>query len=279
MTKNLSTIADWKLHMENILPPVDKVIERNKAISATYASIYDENTPLFKWSGMAAFASYHIGLSLLPFKWVDFEMIDMQTAIKRKRKGFKNDIQLIRLLNNSIFEDIGWVHIAYDKVGIEGLEKVLANDKHYQPILTAFRKINQGAELIKDPTQKEKGEQLIWEANTKILWHEQSVVVQPVFDKLGDAFARAMSFCATFDYKISHTKTDWRTHSSFILYMLFNGFSLVRSTGFMPIVTNLTHRWHWIENSLLNIWKSTDRHDPNLCSKVKKLAKLMQEDM
>ena len=112
MTNNLTTIADWKLHIENILPPVDKVIERNKAISATYASIYDDNTLLFKWSGMAAFASYHIGLSLLPFKWVDFEMIDMKTAIERKRKGFKNDIQLIRLLNNRIFEDIGWVHIA-----------------------------------------------------------------------------------------------------------------------------------------------------------------------
>ena len=267
-------IEDWQVKMEKDLPSTEQVIVRNKAISATYAKIYQGAPHLFKWAGMAAFASYHIGLSLIPFKWANLEIIDLSTAIREQNNGFKNDIQLIRLLNNRIFNDIGWIHVAYAQEGLANLRKILSGNEHYQPILTAFEQIHEGEKMLKDIDKKEKGEQLIWEANAQILWHEQAAVVQPVFNKLGDAFARAMSICASFDYKISHTRTDWRTHSSFIMYMLFNGFPLVRTTGFMPIVTNLEHRWHWIENRLLNIWKDTDKHDPKLVQKIEKLTTL-----
>ena len=49
---------------------------------------------------------------------------------------------------------------------------------------------------------------------------------------------------------------------------------MVRATGFMPIVTNLDHRWHWIENRLLNIWQETDKGDPKLLQKIEKLTTL-----
>ena len=267
-------IEDWKVKMEKDLPSTDQVIARNKAISATYAKIYQSAPHLFKWAGMAAFASYHIGMSLIPFKWTNLEIIDLPTAIERQNNGFKNDIQLIRLLNNKIFDDIAWIHVAYAQEGLANLKKILAGNKHYQPILSAFEQIHEGEQMLKIIGQEAAGAQLIWKANAQILWHEQAAVVQPIFNKLGDAFARAMTLCASFDYKISHTRTDWRTHSSFIIYMLFYGFPLVKTTGFMPIVTNLEHRWHWIENRLLNIWQETDRHDPNLMQKIEKLTTL-----
>jgi len=105
-----------------------------------YAKIYKEAPKIYKWAGMAAFASYHIGLSLMPFKWAKIETIDLSSAIQQQ--GFKNDIQLIRLLNNHIFEDIGWVHIAYCQPngGITILREILRDKEHYQPILAAFEK-------------------------------------------------------------------------------------------------------------------------------------------
>lgn len=267
-----NSISEWKKNTENLLPSPEQVIQRNKAITGQYARIYDQKSELFKWAGMAAFASYHIGMSLIPFNWVDIKLIELPEALKKD--GFKNDLQLIRLLNNRIFDDIGWVHLAYlDKEGgIELLRKLLTNEPHYSAILAAFEKIEQGKEFLK--INPKKGKQLIWEANTEILWHEQSAVVQPIFNKLGSIFSRAMSLCASFDYKVSHLKTDWRTHSSFILFMLFNGFDKVRKTGFIPIVTNLDHRWHWIENSLLGIWKKTDNTDERLPKKIEQLEQL-----
>jgi len=74
--------------------------------------------------------------------------------------------------------------------------------------------------------------------------------------------------------KVSHTKTDWRTHSSFIMYMLVNGFDMVKETGYMPIVTNLDHRWHWISNRLIGIWRKTEKSDLQLVEKLDKLMAL-----
>ena len=271
---NLNTIADWKAYTESLLPSSEKVSERNKAITVQYARMYELAPDMYKWAGMAAFASYHIGMSLIPFKWADLGVMELSEALAQKGKGFRIDIQLIRLLNNRIFDDIGWVHLAYlDKTkGIEFLRDLLTDHPHYDSILKSFEKIEAGRQLLS--SDQIAGEQLIWEANTSILWHEQSAVVQPIFDQLGPAFARAMSLCASFDYKVSHVKTDWRTHSSFIMFMLFNGFSKVRNTGFMPIVTNLDHRWHWIENRLLEIWKNTDKTDKDLFNKLMQLERL-----
>ena len=221
-----NSIKNWKENTEALLPPPKKVLERNKAITVLYARMYEQAPEIFKWAGMAAFASYHIGMSLIPFKWVNMDIIALSEALQQQENGFKNDIQLIRLLNNHIFNDIGWVHLAYlDKDGgIDLLRSLFKGHAHYASILEAFEKIEQGRTLLK--SNPKEAEQLIWQANTEILWHEQSAVVQPVFDKLGPAFARAMTLCATFDYKVSHIKTDWRTHSSFILFMLYNGFSI-----------------------------------------------------
>ena len=103
-------IEDWKIKLEKSIPSTDQVIARNKAISATYAKIYQGAPHLFKWAGMAAFASFHIGMSLLPFKWANIEIVDLTTAVGKESNGFRNDIQLIRLLNNKIF-NLSLIHI------------------------------------------------------------------------------------------------------------------------------------------------------------------------
>ena len=270
------SIQNLKASAEALLPPPEKEIERNKAVTGQYARMYERSPELLKWAGMAAFASYHIGMSLIPFKWVDIGIVDLTKALEQKEKGFRNDLQLIRLLNNHIFNDIGWVHLAYLDSGIELLRSLFTNHPHYGAILKAFEKIEEGKCLLE--TDSAAAEELIWQANTEILWHEQSAVVQPVFNKLGPAFSRAMSICASFDYKVSHIKTDWRTHSSFVLFMLYHGFDKVRKTGFLPVLTNLDHRWYWIENRLLGIWRETDKTDPQLANKIMQLEDLYMID-
>ena len=62
----MKTIADWKANLEARLPDYEMVLIRNKTISANYAALYQRAPKLYKWAGMAAFASYQVGMVLLP---------------------------------------------------------------------------------------------------------------------------------------------------------------------------------------------------------------------
>lgn len=265
---NYNSISDWKNYGETLLSDEQNVIQRNADITSQYAQIYQSNPSLYKWAGMAAFASHHVGLSLLPFKLGKIKTVDLQTACQTS-KGLLNDLNLVRHLNNRIFDDIAWVHLAYQSIGHEALQTILNGDPHYLGVANAFGKIEQGRQLLADDSsQMKKANALIWEGNNDILFHEQSITVQPVFNNFGAVFKNVLRFCATLDYSASHTKTDWRTHSSFIRHMIFGSTSLLFKSKSLPDLTNLAHRWDWIQKKLLKYWILNESIDEKLDEKI-----------
>ncbi len=272
MREELTSVNVWKKKLNADLPPKTSVLARNQAITAKYADLYLREPGLYKWAGMAAFASHHIGSSLKLNNWHDRKIKSLKEVCQTDKRSLGDDMQIIRIVNNAIFEDIGWVHAAFCEMEFKQLRNTLKDQANYRQLIPALEKLNQARTLSKSKNKQSRTSTLIWEANTDILWHEQSEVVQPLFDQLGSVFSKAMTLCASFDYQINDRPTDWRTHSTFMLHMLFRGFSLVKQSGFIPRVTDLKHRWHWIENSLLEIWKQTDQNNPGLKNKMTSMA-------
>ena len=64
-----SEIEKWRNEIDQKLPPKDAVLERNTAITSEYARMYTLNPKIYKWAGMAAFASFHIGEQLHAKNW------------------------------------------------------------------------------------------------------------------------------------------------------------------------------------------------------------------
>lgn len=265
---NYNSIEEWKNYGETLLTNEEQVIQRNADITSQYAQMYRSNPSLYKWAGMAAFASHHVGLSLLPFKLGTINVLDLQSACKEKT-GLLSDLNLVRHLNNRIYHDVGWVHILYHNKGIEQAQTILAKDDHYAEISKALMKIEEGRLKLKEgAAQIESANKLIWEGNNDILFHEQSITVQPIFNNFGAVFKNVLRFCATLDYSASHTKTDWRTHSSFIRHMIFGSPSLLLHSKSLPDLTNLKHRWDWIQKKLLKNWIRSEDTDQDLDKKI-----------
>ena len=109
----------------------------------------------------------------------------------------------------------------------------------------------------------------IWAANIMLLRHEQEVVVQPMFDRLGAVFKKVITFCATLDFSPNHLKTDPYFHSSFIFYMYRRELKLLFSSGVFPELTLFPQRWSWLSNKVAQNWRAKEESDPSLFDKLK----------
>ena len=260
------------------LPPETEVIKRNRTITTYYAQLYQNEPQMYKWAGMAAFASFHIGERLQMFDW---QPADVETFVlgEKKSLSLENDFQIIRYINNTIFEEIGWVHLAYSQMNFDSFKTLLIERKRHPLIIGAFEKLHRASELLKIEKPSAATEGLIWQANKEILWHEQSEVVQPLFDQLSEFFSSAMTFFASFDYEINHIKTSYKTRSRFILFMIFRGLWYIRKDGFIPDVTNLEHRWYWISHDLLKKWQKIEAKNILLAKEIEYLAQLEKRNL
>src|SRR5712692_8061018 len=171
----------WKALAQARLPPVGDVVERNRAITAEYAGWYLRRHELFKWAGMAAFASHHVGMA--------FRSAALRAIIP--------DLERIRHINNLIYADIGWAHLAYETEGIAAIEEALGpkatpRRRSGRPaksiMLEAFRSIERGRRQI-EAGQADAGRKLVWQGNLLLLKHEQFDTVQPEFTKLSREFS------------------------------------------------------------------------------------------
>jgi len=266
----MKTIAAWKAYTEQMLPPESEVIPRNHAITSIYAKLYWSDRALFKWAGMAAFASHHVSFGLLPFLAKPVKLLDIKTSCSTR--GLTNDLNLIRHLNNRIFDDIAWAHFAYQQHGIELLRELMTGHIHYDNMLEAFELLETGRQ------DGNEGEPQIWAANTQLLRHEQEWVVQPVFNRLGAVFQNVLTFCASLDFNPSHAKTDWRYHSSFIAYMCLYGKQLMMETKSFPNLTILQQRWVWLETKIIENWKRNERTDEQLPEKFERMMNLYHSE-
>ncbi len=256
------------------LPSEDKVLKRNRAITTYYAQLYQMEPQLYKWAGMAAFASFHIGEKMKMLDWDTLGIKPLSAICKSNHRLLEDDFQIIRIINDKIFADIGWIHLAFCQEDFSSFKALLLQNNGHQTIISAFEKLNTARGKLNRDGASESTNKLIWEANHDILWHEQSEVVQPLFDRLSGLFSHAMTFCASFDYQVNCRITNWKTHSRFIIFMFFKGFDMIKKTWLLPEVTNLQHRWHWISNDLLKTWKMAENRNRDISVKIKELAAL-----
>lgn len=256
------------------LPPEEQVIKRNRTITTYYAQLYKNEPQLYKWAGMAAFASFHIGEKLKMWNWEKSGIKTLSVTCNKKNRIIEDDFQIIRIINNRIFTEIGWIHLIFAQMDFSSFKALLVEQGRHHIVISAFEKLNHAKESLKKDGYSSTINDLVWEANIEILWHEQSEVVQPLFDRLSSFFSRAMTFFASFDYRINHHQTSWKTRSRFILFMIFNGFNMIRENWEIPQVTNLDQRWHWISNDILKKWKAVESNEVLINTEIEVLSNM-----
>ncbi len=252
------------------LPPEEDVIRRNRTITTYYAKLYQIEPKLYKWAGMAAFASFHIGEKLKLWNWKKTGIKSFPDTCQKKNRSIEDDVQIIRIINNRIFLEIGTLHLAFSQLDYNIFKNQLIQSNKHKIVVDAFDKLN----TAKKETNIEISEKLIWDANTEILYHEQRLVVQPMFNKLSTTFSGAMSFVASFDYSVNHKKTNWKFASRFIYFMLRKGHSVTKKTGYIPKVTNFDQRWFWITADLLKKWQRIEKNTTSVNEEIDYLSKL-----
>src|SRR5207245_284178 len=131
---------------------------RNAAITATYAGWYLRNRSLFKWAGMAAFASHQVGVAL---------------GIDRITGNVVPDLDIVRETNNLVYDDIAWAHLAYEAGRSLAVEEALAAAApkvrtRYSLLLNGFRLIDEGRDRIATGATT-AGRGLVWKGNLLLL--------------------------------------------------------------------------------------------------------------
>lgn len=260
------TIAGWKALADGLLTNQSCVFHRNLEISLCYAWIYRLLPSCFKWAGMAAFASYHVRLALLPFR-LDTDRtgyVDIPHSLDRHRPLLAEDVDTVRATNNAIFDDIFWAHLAYSSAedGIECLRALLGADRHYAPLLSGFEAIDQGRRVLESgtasATSRRIAEDLIWVGNILLLEHEQRAVVQPNFDRLSCPFARLFSMGSTLSFEVRGLRQEVSYFTSFYLYSLTRGVPQALRANAWPRITRFDDRWRWIVASVVPRFRRLD---------------------
>ena len=122
------TVAGWRAAADALLSPPCCTFHRNMEISSRYAWLYAQQPTCFKWAGMAAIASHHARLVLFPFR-LDADRsgyVDLPRSLSRRRL-LTEDANRMREVNNAIYDDTVWVHLAYlaSADGVEDLRRLL----------------------------------------------------------------------------------------------------------------------------------------------------------
>ncbi len=262
---------DWRAELEARLPPQHQVRARNAAITATYAAWYRRHPAIFKWAGMAAFASRQVGIALVPFR--PAEAMDELGDELRKELGLAGeglelgrDLDLIRQTNNQVFADVGWAHAALvGGGGFAAIEAGLAGESRHELMLEGFREIWAGRNQLADPTADRAAAQArIWRGNELLLQHEQSVTVQDQFAKFERPFTILLDVVTSLDFGAGDPLEALRTVSSFAAFML-------TEFRFAADVTRFADRWHWVKHDVLPLWRVLDANDPDLIRRIDRL--------
>ena len=252
--------ADWESRALAGLPDESQIIARNAAISAAYARWYLER-PELKWAGMAAFASHHIGLALRFYADLRIALEEVLRA-GGDRDGVPPrlaDLELVRQTNNRIYQHIGWAHLAYLDGGAPAIaaaigEPMLSDEKL---LCTGFQTIAAGVPAL--GLTPAASVEMIWKGNLQLLWLEQSVQVQPQFEKFDREFRVFLTLFTSIDFDGDEFQIDWKTNTFFTLYMLTVGLPALLGSGHLwPSITNLSQRWFWCRSRIVRIWRGVE---------------------
>ncbi len=261
------SVAGWRAAADALLSPPCCAFHRNMEITARYAWLHAQQPECFKWAGMAAIASHHARLVLFPFRLNTDHTgyVDLPRSLSHWRL-LTRDANRMREVNNAIFDDIFWVHLAYlGADGIGDLRRLLEPYPEYSRLLTAFETIDRAQTILADEGSSEQARldavDLVWAGNIALLEHEQRVVVQPLFDSLSGIFARLISMGATTTFEVRGLRRQLRYLTSFSTYSLTGGLSAALRTRRIPRITRYEDRWPWLETRVVPAFRRLDEDD------------------
>ncbi|WP_298814547.1 DUF2515 family protein [Chloroflexus sp.] len=286
--------TDWRNIIDQHLPPPDHMRERNRAITAAYADWYLRQPWLFRWAGLAAFASAQVGIGIaiaeslmapqrmvrngdspassaaifdllanLVGNGVNLALVLPVTLHEAAAGQLLSDLLIIKQANDAIFHDTGWAHLAYIHGGLPALEHCLAAD---HPIRAAFCLLDEGAHLMCEPTTFTRGWDLVDQATVALLRREQMTILPPYMDRLSDVGRLVVSLGSWMDF----TGDGPMSGSSFV-----NFFGLPAVLSGARSIANTSDRWTWIERDVLPVWfrhSATYRQDSPLDRQLRRLA-------
>jgi hypothetical protein len=276
----MPTREAWQELLEQRLPPLTAYVARNRAITGFYARWYLQEPWLFKWSGMAAFASDQVGLALAIAEVLqaphDLLVPDAPTAPDRNllevgrdlygqllglalfipvtlheslsRQLLLNDLDLLKQGNDAIFADIGWAHAAYAQGGLKEIEANV-RDSERESLLAGFRLIDEGAHRLSQNPDDKEAAALIAQGNVALLRHEQLNTLPSYFGRMSDFGCGLASIGAWMDFDGSPSSAPWFGGHAGPLPLLTGGKSVTRPDD----------RWEWIERDVLPKWGQADR--------------------
>jgi len=231
--------SKWTSLLMAGMPPESLVLERNRAITATYAHWYRTAPAVLKWAGAAAFASHRVALALMPYSVPE---------LVAPGDPLLHDVDLLRQTNNHVFADIGWAHLAFlsGEAGMDDIEAGLEPLTTHAGMLEGFRKIAHG--------KQDNLQSLIWEGNHALLQHEQAVVVQPHFSRLSQISDDVLSAITAMNFDAIGLHIDRRRFTSFYVYMWTFGLSRLMRTRSFPDIARFDHRWQWASGGVFRLW-------------------------
>lgn len=280
MTVTGDGLQHFQAQAEALLPAENMVMERNRAITATYASLYLGQRQLFKWAGMAAFASHRVGISLIPFaleEWVEGRARFKVPPEQRDRAlTLDDDLNLLRLTNNRVYGSIAWSHLAFASPdhGADCVLDLSATMPEWKLLRKGWERIAQGQRRLRQGEPASVTDALIWRGNEELLRFEQEVTVQSGFDRMQRAFSTFLTWAMSMEFDGDHDRVELDTFSYFPLYMWTSAFNVLARTRSLPHVGRFDHRWCWVEGCLLPMWKRVDLGDRELEQKLQRLAAL-----
>jgi len=292
------------------LPAAAQTRERNAAITTRYLRWYLQEPTLLKWAGAAAFASRQVGRAIAVHHYARNGKLLGKILKPPFGKGkapfgkgdllplpldlgeMIDDIEILTTTNSAVFADIGWAHAAYLDAagGMQAIEDALA-DQPASPILSGFRKIESGRVLLAGSPASAVGINLIWDGNKELLRHEQEHLIQPPLDAMTREMGRVMSATTWMDFDPAHMADDSlgaviallletgdlvkgrSSATSFLPFMLVRGKAVLNGAP-LPKFTILAHRWFWVENSVLPLWRRIEKTDPTLHQRMPDLGRI-----
>jgi hypothetical protein len=257
----------WQEEATKGLPAMGLVRERNQAITTRYATLYLKSQPLFKWAGLAVFASHKVGEAFLGY---EFSLVNGEEGSwKDPTRGLllpislTKELELLRKANNQIYEDIAWALLAYNspRGGLSSVNAGLEDLPTHQRMRDGFQKIEEGRRLLESGSERsQEGTCLIWEGNNLLLEHEQTVIIQPAFEAMGPVFDFVLSEATTLAFEAHMFDILTRYRAYFALFMYTHGLPILLRARSLPRIQRLNQRWFWITKSLLHLWQNLDRN-------------------
>lgn len=233
----------------------------NLQVTSAYAKMYLANSSIFKWAGMAAFASSEVGRGMERAWQLGFgtgaEMFTPATVwvggILTGRGGRVGPMMGKLLFwalsggNRLVWHDIFWQHLAYRDAGITTLKDARQAGEIPQRVLDAWMIIDGG--IGKNEVDD------VWNGNALLLMYEQQEILQ------------------TNIYDAKEVKELWPAISPDVPTPIPG-----HGVSFQDHVPNgnigvFSDRWKWIFDSMLPAWRTLETDEP---ARTKRLIQAMR---